>query len=80
MDKETITKYTPVAMVVIAIIFQWNLFVTPDKLEIKHRQIMEDVARSYVTKEENKNQKEELQDMKRKIDKIYDLLVGSKVR
>lgn len=78
MDKDTVVKYGPVAIVVLAIIFQWNLFVTPEKLESKHRLIMEEVAKNYVTKEENKSQKEELRDMKTKIDKIYDLLINQK--
>lgn len=77
MDKDILIKYGPIAGVVIAIIFQYNIFVTPDKLEIKHRQIMEDISKIYVTKDENKAQKEELKDMKSKIDKIYDLLINS---
>lgn len=77
MDKDILIKYGPIAGVVIAIIFQYNIFVTPDKLEIKHRQIMEDISKIYVTKDENEAQKEELKDMKSKIDKIYDLLINS---
>ena len=49
MDKDTLVKYGPVALVVIAIILQWNLFVTPEKLEIKHREILHDVSVTYTT-------------------------------
>lgn len=80
MDKDILLKYGPMAGLVIALIFQYNIFVTPDKLEIKHRQIMEDVAKIYVTKDENRIQKEELQEMRTKIDKIYDLLINNKSR
>ena len=77
MDKDILLKYGPIAGLVIVLIFQYNIFVTPDKLEIKHRQIMEDVAKIYVTKDENRIQKEEL---RTKIDKIYDLLINNKSR
>lgn len=80
MDKDILLKYGPIAGLVIVLIFQYNIFVTPDKLEIKHRQIMEDVAKIYVTKDENRIQKEELQEMRTKIDKIYDLLINNKSR
>lgn len=75
MDKDTLIKYSPVACVVIASIFQWNLFVTPEKLEIKHREIMRDVAESYTTKEQYNDLKTQLADMQKKIDKIYDIVV-----
>lgn len=78
MDKETMAKYAPVALVVIAIIFQWNLFVTPEKLEIKHRAILNEVSQNYVTKEESNNMKDQLADMQRKIDKIYDVIINTK--
>lgn len=74
MDKEALIKYSPVAMVVIAMIFQWNLFVTPEKLEIKHREIMKDVASTYTTKEQYNDLKTQLADMQKKIDKIYDIV------
>lgn len=74
MDKDTFIKYGPIACVVLAIIFQWNLFVTPEKLEIKHREIMHEVAETYTTKEQHNDVKQELQAMRQKIDKIYDVV------
>ena len=53
MDKDTVIKYAPIAIVIIGLIFQWNLFVTPEKLEIKHREILKDVAATYTTKEQH---------------------------
>lgn len=76
MDNASLVKYGPIALVVIAIVFQWNLFVTPEKLEEKHRLIMEEVSKNYVTKAENQTQKDELKEMKAKIDKIYDILIN----
>jgi hypothetical protein len=75
MDKETIAKYAPAAMVIIALIFQWNLFVTPDKLEQKHREILTDIADRYTTKEQFNDVKNQLSDMQKKIDKIYEKII-----
>lgn len=74
MEKDTFTKYAPIAIVVIGMIFQWNLFVTPEKLEIKHRQVLMDVANMYTTKEQHNDLKAEINDMKKKIDKIYEVI------
>jgi hypothetical protein len=74
MEKDTVTKYAPMAIVVIGMIFQWNLFVTPEKLEIKHRQVLMDVANMYTTKEQHNDLKAEINDMKKKIDKIYEVI------
>lgn len=78
MDKATIEKYAPVALVVIALIFQWNLFVTPEKLEVKHREILNEVAQTYTTKPEFDILKSQLTDITKKIDKIYEILSGRK--
>lgn len=68
MDKETITRYAPAAVVIISIIFQWNLFVKPVDLEKTHREIIQYVAEKYTTKED-------VADMRNKIDKMYDIIV-----
>ena len=68
-------KYLPVAIVLIAILFQYNLFVTPEKLEVKHREILSDVAHNYSTKEQYNDLKEQLSIMQAKIDKIYDVII-----
>ena len=74
MDKDTAAKYAPMAVVIIGLIFQWNLFVTPEKLEITHRQVLMDVASMYTTKEQHNDLKDEINDMKKKIDKIYEVI------
>ncbi len=74
MDKETIIKYSPFAVVVIALIFQWNLFVTPEKHEIMRRELMTYMGQNFVTKDEYRSQKEDIKDMKMKLDKIYDFI------
>ena len=74
MDKDNIIKYSPLAVVIISLLLQWNMFVTPERLEIKHREIMHDVAQTYTTKEQYNDLKTQLADMQKKIDKIYDIV------
>ena len=82
MDKKNkiieYSLYGAVAVFVIGILVQWHMFATPAQVEEKHRLIMAAIQEKYVTKEDYKNQKEELKDMKTKIDKIYDLLINQK--
>lgn len=78
MNNEQLLKYAPIAVVVIALIIQWNMFATPAEVETKHRLIMAEVAEKYVTKEENQSTKEELREIKAKVDKIYDILINQK--
>lgn len=68
-------KYLPIGIVSIALIFQYNLFVTPEKLEVKHREILSDIAQTYSTKEQYNDLKEQLNHMQAKIDKIYDVII-----
>lgn len=68
-------KYLPMVILSIALIFQYNLFVTPEKLEVKHRQILNDISQSYVTKEQYNDLKSQLNAMQAKIDKIYDVII-----
>jgi hypothetical protein len=78
MDKEGLWKYAPVLLVGIALIFQYNLFVTPERLEQKHREILQEVSATYITKEHYKEQYDEikvqLNDMQRKLDEIYKIV------
>lgn len=71
-----IYKYLPVAIVGIALIFQYNIFVTPERLEVKHREILNDVSKTYTTKEQYYDLKNQLNVMQAKIDKIYDVIIG----
>ncbi len=74
MDKY-IYRYLPVGIVFIAMIFQYNLFVTPEALEVKHREILRDISQAYATKEQYNDLKGQLNVMQAKIDKIYDVII-----
>lgn len=80
MDKETIVRYAPFAVVVITIILQWNMFVTPAQIEIKHREILQEVAQTYATKEQTNDFKKQLNDIQVKVDKMYDIMVRTGAR
>ena len=69
-------KYLPIGLVCVALIFQYNLFVTPDKLEVKHREILRDISQTYSTKEQYDDLKSQLNAMQIKIDRIYDVIIG----
>lgn len=78
MEKETMVKYAPIAMVVIGLIVQWHIFVTPEQLEIKHREILKDISIQYVPKDQYNTQvaelKEQMNNVQEKLDKIYDIV------
>jgi peptidoglycan hydrolase CwlO-like protein len=76
MDKATLEKYAPFALIIIAIILQWNVFVTPAQLEVKHREILKEVSEVYTTKEMSNDLKSQLNDMQKKIDKIYEKIMS----
>ena len=52
----------------IALILQYNLFVTPEKLEQTHREILTEFG----------NMKEQIIDINKKLDKIYDTLINER--
>ena len=78
MDKEYIYKYAPSLVVCIAIFFQYYLFVTPERLEQTHREILSEVSQVYITKSEFGNMKEQIMDINKKVDKIYDTLINER--
>ena len=78
MDKEFLHKYAPLLIICLAVIFQYNLFVTPEKLEQTHREILSEISQAYITKSEFVNLKEQLVDINKKVDKIYDTLINER--
>lgn len=80
MDKETIQKYAPILLIVAAMFFQYNVFVTPQQLEVAHREILDEVSLKYATKEQNSATKEQLSDMQRKVDRIYEVIINERTQ
>ena len=74
MDKENLYRAAPFIIICVAFIFQYNLFVTPAKLEQTHREILSEISQAYITRGEFSNLKEQINDINKKVDKIYDRL------
>ena len=78
MDNSIFIQYAPVIIVVFIFLIQQRLVVTPEMLEKKHREILNDVESHFTTKEASANFEQKLDDMQGKIDKIYDKIIGNK--
>ena len=77
MDLENIHTYIPfIVGYVIVYLIQHNIFVKPEQLEKAHREILSEVEKKYSTKTDTQNLKDDITDMRSKIDKIYDKLIG----
>ena len=72
---EHFIEYSPIIVVVLVFFIQQKIFVTPEQLEKKHREIMEEIEEKFVSLNSFKDLKEQFSEVKDKIDKIYDLLI-----
>ena len=73
--EEKIFRYAPVLLLFIIFIMQYNLFVTPEKLEQTHRAILTEVRSSFYSKEQGNDLKAQLNMMQTKIDRIYEVII-----
>lgn len=77
VDFEKIKEYTPfIIITVFAFFVQYNVFVTPKELSNTKDKIMAEVKAEYATKKDADFLHEQFSDMKIKIDKIYDKMIG----
>ena len=75
---EKIIEYSPIIVVILMIFVQQKIFVTPEQLEKKHREIIDEIEEKYVSMNSFIDLKEQFSEVKDKIDKIYDLLIDLK--
>lgn len=75
MEIKDLINYSPVIMAVLVFLIQHHIFVTPEQLERKHREILEDAEEKFATLQELRDVKVQFGDIKCKIDRIYELLV-----
>ncbi len=75
---ETLLYYSPVIIVVLVFLIQQRIVVTPEQLERKHREILTDIEKRFVTINSYEDLKSQFTEIKDKIDKIYDCLIISK--
>ena len=57
---------------------QQKIFVTPEQLEKKHREIIDEMEEKFVSIISFKDLKDQFSEVKEKIDKMYDLLIDLK--
>ena len=69
---ENLEVYAPYIVIVVAYLIQNNVFVKPEQLEKKHREILEDIEDKYATKTELKSNKDDTEELKDKIDRMED--------
>ena len=72
---EQLLHYSPIIVAIMVFLIQQRIIVTPEQLEKKHREILEDVEEKFVTLNSFNDLKEQFSDMKEKIDKIYDCII-----
>ncbi len=72
---ESYVAYGAIAIAVIGFCIQFGMFVRPVELERKHREIIEDSYKKFASIDTVESIKDELTDMKCKIDKIYEMLM-----
>ena len=68
-------SYAPVIVVVLMFLLQERIFVTPEQMEKKHREILQEVEKRFATLNSLEDLKSQFSEMKEKIDKIYDCLI-----
>ncbi|MBR6301612.1 hypothetical protein IKR55_02640 [bacterium] len=68
-------SYAPVIVVVLMFLLQERIVVTPEQMEKKHREILQEVEKRFATLNSLEDLKSQFSEMKEKIDKIYDCLI-----
>ena len=78
MDKYV--EFAPMIVVVIGFLCAYGIFVTPKQLQNELKELNNEIEKKYVQKEVHdiaiKEIKDDFSDMKEKIDKIYDKIMG----
>lgn len=73
---EQFLQYAPLILVVLAYLYQNNIFTKPVDLEKTKAEILEKVESKFVTLQLFNEVKGQVSEMKEKIDKIYDCLMN----
>ena len=75
---EKFMEYAPIIVVVLVFFIQQKIFVTPEQLEKKHREILDEIDEKFVSVISFRDLKDQFSEVKEKIDKMYDLLIDLK--
>jgi len=72
---ENIITYSPIIITLMIFFVQQKIFVTPADLEKKHREIIDDVQLRFATAQSVNDLKDQVFEIKSKVDKIYDYII-----
>jgi len=72
---EKIITYSPIVITITMFYLQQRIFVTPADLEKKHREIIEDVQTRFASSQSLTDLKEQVYEIKNKVNKIYDYII-----
>ncbi len=72
---EKFISYSPLIIVVTVFYLQHKIFVTPAELEKKHHEILDIVQARFATAQSVNDLKEQVFEIKNKVDKIYDYII-----
>lgn len=75
---ESLLHYSPIIVAVMIFLIQQRIVVTPEQLEKKHREIIEDIEEKFVSIHSFNDLKDQFSEMKEKIDRIYDFIITVK--
>ncbi len=75
---DSLLHYSPIIVAVMIFLIQQRIVVTPEQLEKKHREIIEDIEEKFVSIHSFNDLKEQFSEMKEKIDRIYDFIITVK--
>ena len=75
MDAQTMIEYAPILIMVLIFLYQQRLVVTPEQLEKKHREIIDECENKFATIQDHEHIKETVSDIKDKVDAIYNKLI-----
>lgn len=75
---EKFIEYAPIIVVILLFLIQNKMVVTPEQLEKKHREILDDVSKKYATQSIVNELRSQIHEMVDKIDKIYNILLENK--
>lgn len=75
---DVMMQYSPVIMLVLVYFIQMKIFVTPETLEKKHREIMQEAERRFAPSVSVQELRGQIFEIKDKIDKIYNFFMREK--
>ena len=76
MEQYTGSVITATIVAVITFCIQFGMFVRPEQLEKKHREILEDAEKKFASLSMVNDLKGQFVEIKHKIDQIYDILLN----